>query len=326
MKNLNKAIILAFFSQLCFAQVHINVTPGNEVPSAMLQIDATDKGVALPYVPLTSTTDNTTVNAPKDGLLVYNVNSTMDVTPGYYYYHNNAWHPIGKINNHYIFKQPIDLSILGYTPDNTGIIADNSSGDISGTESGEGDNVRYNKLGCMKWDEASGGNGHTYCAYKREDRTFSWQSFGDGPMDWETAFNFAKSRGGYLLTLTSDAEREWVQTNIITAKSLNSNIWMGYNKFQSRYIPLAGNNNDSPFNRYRYKWITGEKWVVNWENPGGATVQHNFRSGEPSLVNENGCVYLTTDASRTWDDTYCSDTNGYGSDHLHVIVEFQDSY
>lgn len=291
------------------AQVYMNVTPGQEKPSAILQVDSSTKGVSLPNVALTSTGDNTTVTSPKEGLLVYNTNTSGDVKPGYYYRYNNAWQPMGKITDIYIFQQKIDLEVLGYIPDNTGITLDNSAGSV-GSSVGT-----WNKAGCVKWDVTAGGNGHTYCTYKR----------GATSTTWEDAFTFAKERGGYPVTITSDAERNWLQTNVITPKSLAANIWLGYNKYQSRYIPLAGNNNDAPFATYRYKWITGEKWVVNWEAPAGAVVQSNFATGEPSIVASNGCAYImssATNAARQWNDNNGASISGAND----LIVEFQDTY
>lgn len=326
MKNFYLAILTIAFSINVSAQVHINAE-GNEIASAMLQVDAGDQGVSLPNVALTSTTVETPVTDPKEGLLVYNTNTTTtnsstDVLPGYYYWSAGAWNPIGKIIESYIFQQPIDTDILGYVPTSNGS-ADNTAGNLTGAaNTGDSESrALYVKLGCAKWPVSAGGNDHTYCAYRRDYDPIFGSNYADGA-DWQTTFNFAKARGGYLLTITSDAERNWLQTNVITPKNLTSGIWLGYNKYQSKYIPLSGNNNDPGFNRHRYKWITGEKWQVNWENAGGATVQNHFAAGQPSITNANGCAYITTGGTRQWDDRTCSDDQNYH----HIIVEFQDTY
>lgn len=305
MKIFNLAMCSLIFNIHLSAQVRINVTSGQEKPSAMLQLDASDKGASFPNVALSSTTDNIIISSPKDGLLVYNINTISDVLPGYYYRYNGTWHPIGRIVNSYIFQQKIDQAVLGYTPSNTGIIADASPGTISVG------GVNYAKMGCKKWEENTGGNGHTYCGYSRTSGG-----------NWATAFDFAKNRGGYLATITSDAERNWIQTNVIDTFGLSSNIWIGYNKYLSRYIPLDGNNNDAPFASHRYKWITGEKWAVNWENSTGAIVQSNFAAGEPNIVNANGCTYISSGGGRLWNDMACTSTTNTN----HLIVEFQDIY
>lgn len=312
MKNIFIAIFSIAISISTSAQVQVTniTTPPSISASAILQVDATNKGVSLPNVALLSTTDVATIATPKDGLMVYNTNTIADVTPGYYYRYNNAWQPLGKITDSYIFQQKIDVAVLGYTPSNAGITADNSTGSINQPSNGT-----WTKNGCVRWDVSVGGNNHTYCAYTRSSDA-----------EWEQAFSFAQYRGGYLVTITSDAERNWLKTNIIDAKNLSNNIWLGYNKYQSRYIPLAGNNNDTyntvDYARYRYKWITGEKWAVNWEVPTGATVQNNF-AASPNIGNSNRCAYIMTGGGRQWGDKDCDDTAGTNT---QVIIEFQDTY
>jgi hypothetical protein len=67
--------------------VGINTTSPNS--SALLDVTATNKGVLLPQVALTGTTDATTIVTPATSLLVYNTGNAgtppYDVTKGYYY-------------------------------------------------------------------------------------------------------------------------------------------------------------------------------------------------------------------------------------------------
>jgi hypothetical protein len=76
-------------SQIAFGQVGIGTTAPEE--SARLDITATDKGMLIPRVSLTSTTDISTVINPAISLLVYNTATTGDVTPGFYYYDGSKW-------------------------------------------------------------------------------------------------------------------------------------------------------------------------------------------------------------------------------------------
>jgi len=77
---------------LAFGQnVGINGTGATPNPSAMLDIASSDKGLLLPRVSLTSTTDITTISSPATSLLVYNTLSVSDVTPGYYYWSGLIW-------------------------------------------------------------------------------------------------------------------------------------------------------------------------------------------------------------------------------------------
>ncbi|MBQ21657.1 MAG: hypothetical protein CMD31_12955 [Flavobacteriales bacterium] len=70
-----------------------NVTPPD--PSAMLDVQASDKGLLIPRVELTGTTDVTTIVSPATSLLVYNTSTVSDVVPGYYYW-ETKWVPIGR--------------------------------------------------------------------------------------------------------------------------------------------------------------------------------------------------------------------------------------
>jgi len=70
--------------------VAINTSGADPDNSAMLDVSATNKGLLIPQVALTSTTDVTTIASPATGLLIYNTATTGrspdNVIPGYYYY------------------------------------------------------------------------------------------------------------------------------------------------------------------------------------------------------------------------------------------------
>ena len=63
--------------------------------SAMLEVKASNKGLLIPRVSLSSTTDNTTIASPATSLLVYNTatagTAPNNVTPGYYYWTGSKW-------------------------------------------------------------------------------------------------------------------------------------------------------------------------------------------------------------------------------------------
>lgn len=138
-----------------------------------------------------------------------------------------------------------NTNILGYTPQP---IANKI---VPATAPG---GATVQEVGCKQWS----GNGHYYCAYQLSAGT-----------NWFNTFDFAKQLGGYLPTLTGDAERAWMNTNILASYSLNNNIWIGYNKIQE------------PGNPIRFRWITGEEFNHVWStNP--ATVENWFNVGEPN--------------------------------------------
>ena len=155
------------------------------------------------------------------------------------------------------------------------------------------------ELGCKQW----AGNGHHYCAYSLST-----------PSNWFNTFLLAKQLGGYLSTLTSEAERTWVYDNILsntTGYSLNNNIWLGFNK-------IARPGNPSIF-----QWITGEEFVVDWStNP--SSVEQWFNTGEPNNSGGNeGSVHIlsaSTSPTRRWNDS-----NGIVNTIFNqVIVEFNE--
>ncbi|MCX6306411.1 MAG: hypothetical protein NT040_15720 [Bacteroidetes bacterium] len=90
------AIFLFVVSISAQAQVGINSTGANADNSAMLDVSAANKGLLIPRIALTGTTDVTTVISPAASLLVYNTATVSDVTPGFYYYNGTAWKSIGS--------------------------------------------------------------------------------------------------------------------------------------------------------------------------------------------------------------------------------------
>lgn len=73
-----------------FATAEVNAQQGfgtsTPAPSSVIDAVATDKGVLLPRIALTSTTVAAPVTAPANALTVFNTATAGDVTPGYYYW------------------------------------------------------------------------------------------------------------------------------------------------------------------------------------------------------------------------------------------------
>jgi len=106
MKKLTLILLSGLFTGAgLFSQnVAINTTGTAADNSSMLDVSATNKGILVPRVALTATTDLVTVATPANSLLVYNtatagVPSATEVTPGYYYFNtaSNRW--IRLLNN-----------------------------------------------------------------------------------------------------------------------------------------------------------------------------------------------------------------------------------
>lgn len=94
-----------------------NVGIGTSVPdsSALLDLNASNKGLLLPRVSLTSTTDASTVPSPAKGLMVYNNNTAMSPQGEGVYYNGGTtaapnWGKIGPVSKmyfkYYTFTNP----------------------------------------------------------------------------------------------------------------------------------------------------------------------------------------------------------------------------
>ncbi|GGH13014.1 hypothetical protein FAZ19_08760 [Sphingobacterium alkalisoli] len=73
------------------AQVKIGGTNGTPNSNAMLDVESVDKGFLLPRVALDSTLLPVPLAANVEGMLVYNTESTHDVTPGLYQNDGTKW-------------------------------------------------------------------------------------------------------------------------------------------------------------------------------------------------------------------------------------------
>ncbi|WP_312301503.1 hypothetical protein [Chryseobacterium sp.] len=86
------SLLSLLFSFALHAQVGIGLP--NPDRSAMLHISAKDKGILLPSIALTSTTDNVTVPAPADGLIVWNNGNGGFAEAGFYYWYHSKWNKL----------------------------------------------------------------------------------------------------------------------------------------------------------------------------------------------------------------------------------------
>src|SRR5699024_2159498 len=118
MKNIIFTFLFVLSGLGMFAQTGIG-TPTPD-PSAQLDVNATDKGVLIPRVELTETTDNNPVgNDVTNSLLVFNEANQNDVTPGFYYWFDSQWQrliPEGTATMSKFFYMPavlFDTSIMG---------------------------------------------------------------------------------------------------------------------------------------------------------------------------------------------------------------------
>jgi hypothetical protein len=100
-------IALGLFTAVGFAQVKVGGTPTVN-PNAMLEIEATNKGVLLPRVALVTTNDAAPLASHVQGMTVYNTASTPAgnnaparnrVEPGFYYNDGAKWNQMITTDN-----------------------------------------------------------------------------------------------------------------------------------------------------------------------------------------------------------------------------------
>jgi hypothetical protein len=113
-----------------YSQVSINTTGAEGNASAMLDVSASNKGLLIPRVSLTSATDILTIASPSVSLLIYNTSTAGsypgNVVPGFYYWGGFSWISLSS--------QPATIGIFAFAEfyalmpsDNTATIAAGSA-------------------------------------------------------------------------------------------------------------------------------------------------------------------------------------------------------
>jgi len=286
------SILLLSFTRLS-GQVQINVSQGKEIASADLQIDAPNKGLGIPQLALSSETDKNPVQTdPKEGLLVYNTTNNDLLEQGYYIWQNQKWNRIGGSKKINTITQLILPEILNY---------DSNSGYRNSPETVflPNGNVSLNRETCAQWKNEVGGNNHYYCVY----------SSNKADINFANAYLVSFSTKGYMITITSDAEWDFIKENILKT-SVTAKTWLGY-AVQKQ-----------PGNDYKYVWITGETFDNKWSNQ--PDVQHHFAPNEPlNAINNpvDKCTVINSaavSAERLWTSNNCNENL------TNVIIEFNN--
>lgn len=83
--------VFIYCGQLAFSQVKIGTNPTIVNPNAILEIESNNKGLLLPRLALTATTNPYPLTAFVEGMLVYDTATTADITPGLYYCDGTKW-------------------------------------------------------------------------------------------------------------------------------------------------------------------------------------------------------------------------------------------
>ena len=90
MKNRLLPLFVVLGAYSAYSQVGVGTLSPKS--SAQLEVFSNNKGMLIPQIALTSTTDTQTiVNGNIVSLLVYNTTDNANITPGYYYWFDNRW-------------------------------------------------------------------------------------------------------------------------------------------------------------------------------------------------------------------------------------------
>jgi hypothetical protein len=189
----------------------------------------------------------------------------------------------------------LDAAVLGYTPSTTATAGTNAPCTTTvGT-------ATATRRGTYTYSV----NGHTYAAYTTS-----------AAITWYQAYEAAKNMGGYLVTFTSDAEWQVVETNLLTdANGFNTNgAQIGFCKFS--YSAGSALTDEM-------KWITGEQPATDYSSGGTTAVRkvNWFASGEPnySSSTEGFVHFYGRNSSST------KTVNGYTSNHLWNDISASNS-
>lgn len=95
MKKKVLSIAVLLLASAVHAQVGIGTITPNQSAELTIWSKEEDKGLLIPSVPLTSTTDQTTIsNGNVESLLVYATRKQGDIEPGFYYWNTTKWERI----------------------------------------------------------------------------------------------------------------------------------------------------------------------------------------------------------------------------------------
>lgn len=134
----------------------------------------------------------------------------------------------------------------------------------------------------IQWSVASGGNEHWYEVVNVSS-----------PITWTAAKDAASLAGGYLATLTTAAEDQFV-ANLVQAN--NRNAFLGGYQIDPSAPPNVG-----------WTWVTGEEWAFT-----------NWASGEPNDQGSPNESFLEMWTNRYWNDAPHS---GSGYAQYAYVVE-----
>jgi hypothetical protein len=90
-------ITISFYCPQLFSQVKVGNNPTTINPNSVLEIESTNKGLLLPRLALSATTNVAPLTAFVQGMFVFNTATAGDVTPGIYYCDGTKWVKVSPV-------------------------------------------------------------------------------------------------------------------------------------------------------------------------------------------------------------------------------------
>jgi hypothetical protein len=151
----------------------------------------------------------------------------------------------------------------------------------------------------VTWEVSNGGNGHSYLAVP-----------GFAGLTWNVASQLAQAQGGYLATINSSAENDFV-FGLVN----NPAFFTAYN---GSGPALGGYNAGTPSNP-NWSWVTGEPWTFTHWAPGTPDYA-DFGAGPEDRLEFFSFIGGTP--ANTWNDLQQNDGN-IGGYIVEVVPEPQ---
>lgn len=298
MKNRLVFLIVTLMVQCLFAQsepqVYINSA---QHPTAVLAMNDSQKGFLLPKVALVDVFLEEPLESVIDGMMVYNVSTNVigGEGKGIYMWIDDHWVRSGENSNTYIINDDKQTVGLGYLQN----FQNSNKAEFTFTLSDKTEKTAFLIGNCV----VNPVNKHRYCFY-------DIKNFG---LKWEEAFHASQSVGGYLATITTVQEQQFIEQQL-SSKNILNNIWLGMRKTMYSGLDNIDNSKLTP----KVFAITGETFEMVWSNK--PTVFHNFHSSKTNKIDGNqGCVLLLGDGLSdpeskrfTWESIDCKKNNHLG--------------
>ena len=139
----------------------------------------------------------------------------------------------------------------------------------------------------VQWTTSSGGNGH-------------WYDVVDSTLSWDQAKLAAEGAGGYLATITTANEQQFIASLVTSHVPANNGTISGY--MLGGFQPVG-----SPEPNGNWQWVTSEAWSYT-----------NWGSIEPNNAGAENFLYLDERYQWAWND-YTNNNNWYGQPSGYIV-------